>query len=46
MSHTKKAKLRDIFEDKEKALPMGDFEKMVAEVTKIEQALAIHDLSR
>jgi hemerythrin-like domain-containing protein len=39
-------KLQDLFEDKEKALPMGDFEKMVAEVGKIEQNLGIYDLAK
>jgi hemerythrin-like domain-containing protein len=39
-------RLQDVFEDKEKALPMGDFEKMVAEVEKIEQAVGIHDLAQ
>jgi hemerythrin-like domain-containing protein len=39
-------KLQELFEQKEKALPMGDFEKMVAEVTKIEQALGLYDLAQ
>jgi hemerythrin-like domain-containing protein len=39
-------KLQDIFEEKEKALPMGDFEKMVAAVSRIEKALAIDDLAQ
>jgi hemerythrin-like domain-containing protein len=39
-------KLMDVFEEKEKALPTGDFEKMVADVTKIEQALGIYDLAK
>jgi hemerythrin-like domain-containing protein len=39
-------KLMDIFEQKEKALPLGDFEKMVAEVTSIEKALGIYDLAQ
>lgn len=39
------AKLQDIFEDKEKALPHGGFEKMVDEVAKIEIAFGIHDLA-
>jgi hemerythrin-like domain-containing protein len=38
--------LQDVFEQKEKALPLGDFEKMVADVAKIEQALDIYDLAR
>jgi hypothetical protein len=39
------AQLQDIFEDKENALPEGGFEKMVVEVTKIEQAVGIADLA-
>jgi hemerythrin-like domain-containing protein len=39
------AQLQDIFEDKENALPGGGFEKMVVEVTKIEQAVGIADLA-
>jgi len=39
-------KLKDLFEDKEKALPGGGFEKMVIEVAKIEQSLGIHDLAQ
>ena len=39
-------KLQELFEQKEKALPMGDFEKMVADVTKLEQALGIYDLAQ
>lgn len=39
-------KLQETFEQKEKALPMGDFEKMVADVDKLEQALGIHDLAQ
>ena len=39
-------KLQDLFEDKEKALPHGGFEKMVDEVAKIEQSVGIYDLSR
>jgi hemerythrin-like domain-containing protein len=39
-------KLQDIFEDKEKALPRGGFEKMVVEVARIEQALGIADLGK
>ncbi|HEX8950985.1 MAG TPA: hemerythrin domain-containing protein [Polyangia bacterium] len=40
------AKLQDVFEDKEKALPHGGFEKMVDEVARIEQTLGIADLAR
>ena len=40
------ARLQDVFEDKEKALPHGGFEKMVDEVAKIEQSVGIYDLSR
>jgi hypothetical protein len=36
----------DTFEQKEKALPMGDFEKMVADVTSIEKAFGIYDLAQ
>jgi hemerythrin-like domain-containing protein len=39
-------KLMDTFEQKEKALPMGDFEKMVADVTSIEKAFGIYDLAQ
>jgi hemerythrin-like domain-containing protein len=39
-------KLQETFEQKEKALPGGDFEKMVAEVASIEQALDLYDLAR
>ena len=39
-------KLQDIFEAKEKALPHGGFEKVVAEVARIEHAFAIDDLAR
>jgi hemerythrin-like domain-containing protein len=39
-------KLQDLFEDKEKALPHGGFEKMVDEVAKIEQSIGIYDLAR
>ena len=39
-------KLQDLFEDKEKALPHGGFEKMVDEVAKIEQSLGIYDLAK
>lgn len=38
--------LMETFEEKEKALPMGDFEKMVADVTRIEQALGLYDLAQ
>lgn len=39
-------KLQDTFEQKEKALPMGDFEKMVADVGQIEQTLGIYELAQ
>jgi hemerythrin-like domain-containing protein len=39
-------KLQEIFEQKEKALPGGDFEKMLADVTRIEQTLGIYDLGQ
>jgi hemerythrin-like domain-containing protein len=39
-------KLQDVFEDKEKALPHGGFEKMVDEVARLEQTLGIGDLAR
>jgi hemerythrin-like domain-containing protein len=39
-------KLMETFEQKEKALPMGDFEKMVTDVTSIEKAFGIDDLAR
>jgi len=38
--------LMDTFEQKEKALPLGDFEKMVVDVTGIEKAFGLDDLSR
>jgi hemerythrin-like domain-containing protein len=38
-------KLQDLFEDKEKALPHGGFEKMVDEVAKLEQSLGLYDLA-
>jgi hemerythrin-like domain-containing protein len=37
--------LMDAFERKEKALPLGDFEKMVADVTAIEKAFGMDDLA-
>jgi len=40
------ARLQDIFEDKEKALPHGGFEKMVDEVAKLEHTFGIADLAR
>jgi hemerythrin-like domain-containing protein len=39
------AELQELFERKEKALPLGDFEKMVERVGHIEQALGIYDLA-
>ncbi|MEO6954917.1 MAG: hemerythrin domain-containing protein [Polyangia bacterium] len=39
-------KLMDVFEDKEKALPHGGFEKMVEEVARIEQSIGIYDLAK
>lgn len=39
-------KLRDVFEDKEKALPHGGFEKMVDAVGRIEVAFGLHDLAK
>ncbi len=38
-------RLQDVFEDKEKALPHGGFEKMVDEVARLEQTLGIGDLA-
>ena len=38
--------LMDTFEQKEKALPLGDFEKMVSEVAAIEKAFGLDDLAR
>jgi hemerythrin-like domain-containing protein len=46
LSEREQKKLMDIFEDKEKALPHGGFEKMVDEVAKIEQSIGIHDLAK
>ena len=39
-------KLMDTFEQKEKALPLGDFEKMVTEVIGIEKAFGLADLAK
>ncbi len=39
-------KLMDLFEDKERALPHGGFEKMVDEVAKVEQSIGIYDLAK
>jgi hemerythrin-like domain-containing protein len=39
-------RLMETFEQKEKALPLGDFEKMVADVTSIEKAFGIYDLAQ
>lgn len=39
-------KLMDTFEQKEKALPLGDFEKMVTEVMDIEKAFGLFDLAK
>lgn len=39
-------KLQDLFEDKEKALPNGGFEKMVDEVARIEQSIGVYDLAK
>ena len=38
--------LMETFEQKEKALPLGDFEKMVVEVAGIEKAFGLDDLAR
>ena len=38
--------LMETFEQKEKALPLGDFEKMVSDVAAIEKAFGIDDLAR
>ena len=38
--------LMDTFEQKEKALPLGDFEKMVTEVMAIEKSLGLNDLAK
>jgi hemerythrin-like domain-containing protein len=39
-------KLQELFEQKEKALPGGDFEKMVVDVAAIEKAYGIYDLAQ
>jgi len=39
-------KLMDTFEQKERALPLGDFEKMVTEVMAIEKAFGLLDLAK
>jgi hypothetical protein len=46
LSERELKKLMDVFEDKEKALPHGGFEKMVDEVAKIEQSIGIYDLAK
>jgi hemerythrin-like domain-containing protein len=38
--------LMDTFEQKEKALPLGDFEKMVTEVSAIEKAFGLANLAK
>jgi len=38
--------LMDTFEQKEKALPLGDFEKMVVDVQGIEKAFGLDDLAK
>jgi hemerythrin-like domain-containing protein len=40
------ARLQDVFEDKEKALPHGGFEKMVDEVARLEETFGIGDLAK
>src|SRR5262249_60448618 len=39
-------KLMEIFEQKERALPLGDFEKMVTDVAAIERTFGIYDLAQ
>jgi hemerythrin-like domain-containing protein len=39
-------KLMDTFEQKERVLPLGDFEKMVTEVMDIEKAFGLGDLAK
>jgi hemerythrin-like domain-containing protein len=46
LGEREQARLMDIFEDKEKALPHGGFAKMVDEVAKLEQAVGIYDLAK
>jgi hemerythrin-like domain-containing protein len=46
LSERELKRLMDLFEDKEKALPHGGFEKMVDEVAKIEQSIGIYDLAK
>ena len=46
LSERELKKLMDVFEDKEKALPHGGFEKMVDEVAKIEQSIDLYDLAK
>jgi len=46
LSERELKKLMNLFEDKEKALPHGGFEKMVDEVAKIEQSIGIYDLAK
>ncbi|HEY7956758.1 MAG TPA: hemerythrin domain-containing protein, partial [Polyangia bacterium] len=38
--------LMELFEKKEHALPMGDFEKMVADVARLEQSMGLYDLAQ
>jgi hemerythrin-like domain-containing protein len=46
VSEREMKKLQELFEKKEAALPLGDFNTMVSAVTQIEQALEIYDLSQ
>jgi hemerythrin-like domain-containing protein len=39
-------RLQELFEKKEHALPLGDFEKMVDEVAKLEKTLGIYELAQ
>jgi hemerythrin-like domain-containing protein len=46
LSEKELSRLQDVFEDKEKALPHGGFEKMVEAVGKIEERFGVHDLAK
>src|SRR5262249_41354578 len=46
VSDKERHQLQEIFERKEKSLPLGDFEKMVAAVGDIEKSLGLYDLAQ
>jgi hemerythrin-like domain-containing protein len=46
VSEKERHKLQEVFERKEKSLPLGDFEKMVVAVGDIEKSLGLYDLAQ